>query len=85
MSRVRGHVKKGKGGKKTLAYLIDLLKDPCVYCGEPGCNSIDHVVPRSLGGPNNLDNYAPCHRDCNRRRGVKGVLYGFVGKLQLDL
>jgi 5-methylcytosine-specific restriction endonuclease McrA len=28
----------------------------------------DHLVPRSLGGPNEVWNFAPAHRSCNIRR-----------------
>lgn len=31
--------------------------------------SRDHIIPRSLGGPNNIDNYALAHAECNSRRG----------------
>lgn len=31
--------------------------------------SIEHVIPRSLGGFNRLGNYVATHRGCNRARG----------------
>jgi 5-methylcytosine-specific restriction endonuclease McrA len=43
----------------------------CVYCGErfPTRLEVDHVVPRSRGGPTTPDNLvASCH-DCNQRKG----------------
>jgi 5-methylcytosine-specific restriction endonuclease McrA len=42
----------------------------CAYCGKPGADSVDHKVPRSLGGsltdPKNLQ---PMHRSCNSKKG----------------
>lgn len=42
----------------------------CWLCGEDGADSVDHVVPVSLGGPVfDPVNLRPAHLDCNRRRG----------------
>lgn len=40
----------------------------CVYCGDPA-DTIDHVIPRSKGGTDDLDNLVPACRDCNSRKG----------------
>ncbi|SMB77311.1 HNH endonuclease [Acinetobacter baumannii] len=57
----------------------------CKICGEPvdhdadvGDNmapSLDHIVPRSLGGGHESENLRTAHRVCNSRRGanVEGV------------
>lgn len=50
-----------------------LLRDRhvCQYCGRPG-DTVDHVHPRSRGGPNTWENCvcacAPCNRRKNDRR-----------------
>lgn len=31
--------------------------------------TVDHVIPVSLGGGNNLKNLRPAHASCNERRG----------------
>lgn len=31
--------------------------------------SVDHVIPRSLGGTDDLDNLRPAHYGCNAKRG----------------
>jgi hypothetical protein len=39
----------------------------CWFCGR-GMGSdrtLEHLVPKSKGGPNNLDNYVLAHRECN--------------------
>src|SRR5690625_2693919 len=44
---------------------IDLRLSPRA----PGGFSIDHVLPRSRGGTDDLDNLRPAHRRCNLSRG----------------
>jgi 5-methylcytosine-specific restriction endonuclease McrA len=40
----------------------------CQYCGSPA-ESIDHVTPRSKGGPHVWENVVACCRPCNIRKG----------------
>jgi hypothetical protein len=50
-------------------YVLDLLKDPCVYCQEPA-NSLDHILALSLGGSRtSWSNLAPACTKCNSRKG----------------
>ena len=43
----------------------------CRYCGAT-CNlSIDHIVPRSRGGSDELENLAVACRVCNSRKGAR--------------
>lgn len=56
----------------------------CSYCGielagdgdgnGPNSFCVEHVVPSSYGGPNNLRNYVPSCRTCNTSKGDKNVL-----------
>lgn len=92
MSRLRRRVKRGKGGVKALAYLEALLKDPCVYCQEFGCDSFDHIVPVALidqlntpYGRDHWSNLAPCHEACNVKKDMKGLIYELVDILPVDL
>lgn len=84
VSRYRSRVKRGKGGRKILNYLEVLLRDPCVYCQEFGCDSIDHIVPviredelTTGSSRDHWSNLAPCHISCNVKKGSHGVL-GFL-------
>lgn len=43
----------------------------CWLCGKLGATTIDHVIPRSLGGPDTLDNLRAAHGSCNSARGTK--------------
>jgi 5-methylcytosine-specific restriction endonuclease McrA len=52
----------------------------CAICGHPinlllhhehpMSFTVDHIIPRSLGGPDTLDNARPAHRRCNSQRGA---------------
>lgn len=47
--------------------LLERDGDECWFCGDPmgdDC-TIEHLVPRSKGGVNHLDNFALAHRKCN--------------------
>lgn len=43
----------------------------CGICGDPVGSDfhIDHIVPKSLGGPDTLDNFQASHPICNLRKG----------------
>lgn len=47
--------------------------DRCWLCGAPfrrgEVPTLDHLVPRSHGGPDAADNFRLAHRTCNVRRG----------------
>lgn len=59
----------GRGAQRLRAAVLDEYGDICHLCGRPGADSTDHLVPRSHGGSNSMDNLRPAHLDCNRRRG----------------
>jgi 5-methylcytosine-specific restriction endonuclease McrA len=41
----------------------------CQYCGARSNLTVDHVVPRSKGGPSSWDNIVASCAPCNRRKG----------------
>lgn len=45
----------------------------CHLCGMPGADTIDHLIPRSRGGDNSLDNLRPAHKRCNSSRGAMAL------------
>lgn len=57
-------------------YLFDKQKGKCFYCEEqiPFRHwTVDHIVPRSKGGKNSLDNYLGACDECNVIRGTMDV------------
>ena len=50
----------------------------CHICGADGANSADHVVPRSRGGADTIENLRPAHRACNLARGAQPLDGGNV-------
>ncbi len=61
--------------KETKFNRINIFKrdgDTCQYCGRKFSRSeltIDHVIPRFLGGKSTWENVACCCMKCNRRKG----------------
>lgn len=43
----------------------------CHLCGGEGADSVDHLIPRSRGGADTLDNLRPAHLSCNQRKGAR--------------
>lgn len=40
----------------------------CEYCGEPFATTADHILPRSRGGGNEIENLAPACASCNTEK-----------------
>lgn len=63
---------RGWEGRKVRQLVDETLErygTVCHLCRNEGADSADHLVPRSKGGPNTLDNLRPAHASCNRLRG----------------
>jgi 5-methylcytosine-specific restriction endonuclease McrA len=46
----------------------------CQYCGITGRElTIDHVIPKRLGGPGTWENLVTCCRRCNAKKGDKSL------------
>lgn len=44
----------------------------CQYCGTPSKElTIDHIMPKRVGGPTSWENLVACCRKCNSRKGDK--------------
>jgi 5-methylcytosine-specific restriction endonuclease McrA len=63
----------GRPWRRTVARVIKRDGGVCHLCGGKGADSADHVIPRSMGGPDTMPNLKAVHHDvepkCNRRRG----------------
>lgn len=67
-------------GTEVREYLLHKFNHTCVYCGtRPAARgTIEHIVPRSLGGSDRIDNLAWACYECNQKRGNQ-PLAQFVG------
>lgn len=44
----------------------------CYICGQPGADTVDHVLPRWKGGTDDLDNLGSAHETpCHKRKSQK--------------
>lgn len=68
-------------GDKMRAKLVARDGDECWFCGKAmGADvTIEHLVPKSKGGGNRLDNYALAHAACNHLAADKPL----VAKIEL--
>lgn len=63
--------KAGNGGSHTLLELKEKFAsfgDVCFYCGCGGELTVDHDIPLSRGGTDDIDNILPACRSCNSRK-----------------
>ena len=55
----------------------------CQYCGQAGSRlTVDHIVPRRLGGPYSWDNLVTACPTCNRRKGGRSLAEAHMRLLQ---
>lgn len=60
------------GYRDKKAYLLEREQGYCIYCGihtSKAKMEIEHVIPRSKGGADNLNNLVLSCRDCNQSKG----------------
>jgi len=65
----RAQRKQGVSGTivgRDLALLSHRYQGKCAYCGLPGADSWDHVIPMGIGGQNEINNILPAHIQCNK-------------------
>lgn len=49
----------------------------CHLCLKAGADTADHLIPRSKGGPNTIENVRPAHHACNSKRGAQDLTEWF--------
>lgn len=57
--------------KQRLFKLMSITNGICYLCGQPlslDDVTLDHIVPKSLGGSNDHDNKLPTHSICNKMK-----------------
>ena len=60
----------GRVRSSELAALFNRYNGNCAYCGKPGADSFDHVIPTSRGGGGDISNLLPAHTKCNQELGM---------------
>ena len=72
-SRARVEEDRAANRWSRAAYPIVSRRDglACRYCGADNDLTIDHLVPRSLGGGDEPENLAVACRSCNARKGAR--------------
>src|SRR5699024_3617471 len=72
--RSRGRAPKpgaGWSGRRVLRLtrlVLESYGDTCHLCARAGATTADHLIPRSLGGDDSLENLRPAHSSCNSAR-----------------
>ena len=62
------------------AYLFEREKGCCIYCGSKGKMEIEHVIPRSRGGTDSLNNLVLSCHECNQAKGSMSLPEFLKGK-----
>jgi 5-methylcytosine-specific restriction endonuclease McrA len=68
--------RRGAEGKFTNAEwkaIVNHFSGRCVYCGDKGKMTVEHIVPLSRGGRNNIQNIVPACLNCNCSKNSKTV------------
>lgn len=60
----------GKTVQSLTRQVIERDHGICHLCGQPGADTADHVIPRSVGGSDALSNLKAAHRRCNLVKGA---------------
>lgn len=60
-SRRRERVASGWQQQAEAREILRIWRGVCHWCGKPGADQVDHVVPTSEGGPNTRANKRPIH------------------------
>ncbi|WP_386681890.1 HNH endonuclease [Loktanella sp. R86503] len=64
-----GHERKHYDVYET--HVLELDDHRCHYCGSTGSLTMDHVVPKSLGGSDHYSNLVAACRTCNSSKRTK--------------
>jgi len=71
--RAKRRSAEGKFTNDEWKAVVDHFSGRCVYCGEKGKMTVEHVVPLSRGGTNYIENIVPACLGCNASKGKKTV------------
>ncbi|MFS0058442.1 HNH endonuclease [Corynebacterium striatum] len=63
----------GRHARRMTAATLARYGDVCHLCGRRGATTADHIIPRSRGGDDSLENLRPAHSSCNSSRGNQSL------------
>ena len=69
----------GKYAQQLTALTLETYGLTCHLCGEPGADTADHILPRSAGGDDSLDNPAAGHHQGKKQADLPFVVTGQHG------
>lgn len=58
----------GRAAQMLTAQVLAEKGTRCHLCGAPGADTADHVITRSRGGADTIENLEPAHGSCNFAR-----------------
>ncbi len=59
-------------GYEVREYLLEKFDRKCMYCGKENVSlEIEHIIPKSRGGSNRIDNLGIACHECNQAKGNK--------------
>ncbi|RTL12473.1 MAG: HNH endonuclease [Neisseriaceae bacterium] len=67
---------------KKLIRLKQTYGNLCVYCKVNDSNTVDHIIPATRSGSNNLENLLPACKKCNVKKGIISI-YDYCTKSTL--
>lgn len=71
--RAKGKLLQPPTRKQHAEYRRVVRRDPCGLCGGPG-EALDHIVPKSAGGDDGMENRSSICRRCNSAKGTLPLL-----------
>lgn len=71
VSYIKIPISKISSGKPTKSLIYKRDNNRCQYCGSTRSLTIDHVIPKSLGGEDTWENLVVACEPCNSRKGNK--------------
>ena len=89
--KMRKHMKRTNGGSFTLEEwrtMCLLVGGRCVKCGQIADLTVDHIIPVSVGGSNDISNLQPLCMSCNSIKGTEIFDYRpitLIGSMTLKL
>lgn len=82
-SKIKGRVQHNRADPRIRSAVLNMTGGKCAYCDQPISErgedgkakfEVEHVVPRSAGGPDHISNYVPACSTCNGQKAAGHVL-----------